>query len=284
MNLLEHLNNRCPFKDDIWLGSLNNRKKEEAHFHDFQRGSNDLQHQKDLHVNDNLKFYKIVSKSKSYVRHWLRRNVLGKVFLDYACGESRHSTDILEYSKPAMVVGIDISAEAIRQVTEKVKSGGFSQAYFIQGDCEHTEFPDNAFDVILCSEMLHHLEFENAFRELYRILAPGGRVLCVEALGINPFIQWYRKHTPQSRTAFEQEHILTLKAFDVAKNCGFSIESVRFWHLFAIPAAFFVKIPFIFKSLLVFGNILDSIFLKIPYIQRLAWQFTFILKKSYSGK
>jgi SAM-dependent methyltransferase len=179
-----------------------------------------------------------------------------------------------------MVVGIDISAEAIRQVTEKAKSSGFSQAYFVQGDCEHTEFPGNAFDVILCSEMLHHLELENTFRELHRILAPGECVLCVEALGINPLIQWYRKHTPQSRTVFEREHILTLKAFDVAKSCGFTIESVRFWHLFAIPAAFFVKIPFVFKPLLAFGNILDSIFLKIPYIQRLAWQFTFILKKS----
>lgn len=116
------------------------------------------------------------------------------------------------------------------------------------------------------------------------MLAPGGHILCVEALGINPLIQWYRKRTPQSRTAFEQEHILTLKAFDVAKECGFEVESIRFWHLFAIPAAFFIKIPFIFNLLLACGNILDSIFLKIPYIQRLAWQFTFVLKKSYSSK
>jgi ubiquinone/menaquinone biosynthesis C-methylase UbiE len=131
MNLLEHLKNRTPIKDDAWLNSLENRKKEEAHFHDFQRGNNNLQHQQDLHVNDNLKFYKIVGKSKSYIRGWLRRNVLGKVFLDYACGEGRHSTDILEHSKPAMVVGIDISPEAIKQVTAKAKNGNFSQAYFV---------------------------------------------------------------------------------------------------------------------------------------------------------
>ena len=38
-----------------------------------------------------------------------------------------------------------------------------TKKYFLQGDCENTGFPDNSIDVILCSEMLHHLDFALRF-------------------------------------------------------------------------------------------------------------------------
>jgi hypothetical protein len=81
------------------------------------------------------------------------------------------------------------------------------------------------------------------------------------------------------RTEFETHNILTPKAFDIAKKAGFEVEEVRYWHLFAIPAAFLFKWKFLFKLALGVGNFLDGIFLKIPGIQKLAWQFTFVLKK-----
>lgn len=280
MDKLKYFKNRSTFKEEKWVNALENRKKEEACFHDFKRG-NDVDMHKELEVHENLKFYKITKNSKSYVRNWLRKNVLGKVFLDYACGEGRHSLDILEHSNPSVLVGLDISAESVKQCIEKTQSFKHPNKYFFQGDCEATEFPDNCFDIILCSEMLHHLELKNSLQELYRILAPGGKILCIEALGINPIIQWYRDSTPQIRTNFEKEHILTLQSFDAAKSIGFKVKDVRYWHLFSIPSAFFIKHPFIFKPLLAFGNFIDSVILKIPYIQRMAWQFSFILQKPF---
>jgi ubiquinone/menaquinone biosynthesis C-methylase UbiE len=240
VNLLEYLKQRAPFKSEEWLNELENRKREESYFHSFGRK---------LDSSGNLKFYKIVGKSKTYVRRWLRRNVIGKVFLDYACGEGRHSMDVLENSNPAITIGLDISSESIRKISEKVKEEGYDKkAYFFQGDCEETELPDSSIDVILCSEMLHHLDVKAAFRELHRILAPGGRVMCVEALGINPIIQWYRRRTPQMRTEFEKEHILTLKSLDIARSEGFTVEEIKFWHFFAIPAAFFSNFRFYLES------------------------------------
>lgn len=277
-NLIEYLKSRPIIKDDAWLHQLESRKQEEAAFHDLVR--DDETPTDELGCRDNLKFYKIVANSKRYVRDWLRRNVVGKVFLDYACGEGRHATHILERSSPRILIGLDISPFAVQQCIEKAKKLGCSdKAFFFQGDCENTELPDNSMDVILCSEMLHHLELEPAFKELYRICAPNGRIFCCEALGINPLIQWYRNKTPHMRTAFEKEHILTLKSLDIARSVGFTVEEIKFWHLFAIPAAFFHKYPLVFKGLLFLGNALDGILLKIPFIQRLAWQFTFILRK-----
>lgn len=278
MNIDEYLKMHPSIKDEQWFNSLESRKKEEAAFHDYIRSDEAIQENPE--TQSNLKFYKITEKSKSYVRNWLRKHVIGKVFLDYACGEGRHSEDILQYSSPRILIGLDISPDSVKMCQDKVKGlKNSKKAYFIQGDCENTELPDSSIDVVLCSEMLHHLELKKAFKELYRICVPGGRVFCCEALGINPIIQWYRNRTPEMRTEFETHNILTPKAFDIAKEAGFEVEEVRYWHLFAIPAAFLFKWKFLFKLALGIGNFLDSIFLKIPGIQKLAWQFTFVLKK-----
>ena len=50
--------------------------------------------------------------------------------------------------------------------------------------------------------------------------------------------KWYRNQTPQMRTEFETHHILTPKAFKLARPICFQVEEIKYWHLFAIPAAF----------------------------------------------
>lgn len=42
---------------------------------------------------------------------------------------------------------------------------------------EELPFPDGCFDLILAVDVLEHVEFEGAFRELHRMLSPGGRVV-----------------------------------------------------------------------------------------------------------
>ena len=277
-NIDKYLDSRPAIKDNAWFDNLANRKKEEASFHDYIRSDEAITSNPD--TQSNLKFYKITKKSKDYVRKWLREHVIGKVFLDYACGEGRHSEDVLKNSSPRILIGLDISPESVKMCQDKTSNiKTKSKVYFIQGDCENTELPDNSIDVILCSEMLHHLNLKSAFKELYRICDKGGLVFCCEALGINPIIQWYRNRTPNMRTEYETHHILTPKAFDIAKEVGFVVKEVKYWHLFAIPSAFLFKHKILFQIFLKIGNFLDSIFLKIPGLQKLAWQFTFILQK-----
>jgi len=63
----------------------------------------------------------------------------------------------------------------------------------------------------MCAGMLHHVELSYAFPELRRVLKPGGRILAAEALNYNPAIKLYRNLTPSLRTAWEKDHILSLK-------------------------------------------------------------------------
>jgi len=51
----------------------------------------------------------------------------------------------------------------------------------LEVDAQHTEFPNDSVDVVITSHMIHHLSQPVAFfREMYRILVPGGYLLIQE--------------------------------------------------------------------------------------------------------
>ncbi|NQE05803.1 Ubiquinone/menaquinone biosynthesis C-methyltransferase UbiE [ANME-1 cluster archaeon GoMg1] len=54
-------------------------------------------------------------------------------------------------------------------------------------DCEELAFKDEAFDKIICFEILHHLPNpEKGIKEMYRILRRGGRILVSEPNSLSP--------------------------------------------------------------------------------------------------
>jgi 2-polyprenyl-3-methyl-5-hydroxy-6-metoxy-1,4-benzoquinol methylase len=69
------------------------------------------------------------------------------------------------------VKGIDIVPELVEKAKER---GIFAEI----GEAENLEFPDNKFDVVICSEVLEHLyDPLPAIEEAYRVLKPGGRYI-----------------------------------------------------------------------------------------------------------
>ena len=260
------------------IESLDDRKREEVDFHNFEREQNDediVAKQIEVNVHAYKKWYKITNKSRAYVDSWIKNNSSGKIVLDYACGIGENAIKAAR-SGAALAVGLDISDVSVRICNENAEVAGVIQnTRFVQGDCEATELPDDTFDTIICCGMLHHLDLEIAFTELSRILKPGGRILCVEALANNPLIQWYRNATPKMRTEWETNHILNFSALKFSEQ-WFTLGEVRFWHLASIPAALIPSQP-IRNTFVSVGDTLDSAILRIPLLQRMAWQFTFEL-------
>ena len=148
----------------------------------------------------------------------------------------------------------------------------FANIVFFQDDCEATSLPDNSIDAIICSGMLHHLDLSYSFHELRRILKPGGKVLCVEALDYNPLIKLYRAFTPSMRTEWEKAHILDYSDLKFAKRF-FKVQNIFHWHILGYVGA---KIPVLAK---VFEG-LDILFEKVPLVRSMAWLFTFELVKN----
>lgn len=249
-----------------WFESLEERKKEEANFHDFS-------HHDGTEL-DNKKYYQTTLLSKAYIQNWFKKNVPNKVVLDYACGNGVTAVETALYGAK-YVIGLDISAGSVANATRNAQTKGVSdKCFFFQGDCEKTGLPDSCIDVIICAGMLHHLDLSYAFPELRRILNPGGKIIAIEALNYNPLIRMYRLLTPEMRTEWEKHHILSLKDVTFGKYF-FEIGEVKYWHVTSFVAAFFRRQPVIMKGFLIILNGLDQILSKIPFVQRMAWQFTF---------
>lgn len=279
MSLVNHLAQRQVQKPAAWMAQLEPRKRDEAEFHNFERERDEaavIEQQRAAGVHANKKFYSVTTASTDYVESWLRRHVPGKVFLDYACGNGRHTIAAAQWGA-SLAVGLDISDVSVRNAraeADRARCGETTS--FIQADCEDTELPDACIDVILCSGMLHHLDLMRAYPELRRILKPGGVVLAVEALGHNPVIQWYRDRTPHLRTDWERQHILRQEDITLAAR-WFTIGDVRYWHLLNLLA-----VPFrgtvAFEPMRRTLDRLDALLLATPALGRMAWQVTFELR------
>ncbi len=80
--------------------------------------------------------------------------------------------------------GVDFSEAAIKGATEYAKYHNLSSRFF-QGDVREMSFPDNYFDVVVSYGVIEHFpDSENAVKEFYRVLRPGGACLVTAP---NPF-------------------------------------------------------------------------------------------------
>jgi ubiquinone/menaquinone biosynthesis C-methylase UbiE len=278
--LLNHLATIDRTEDSQWLDSVVERKQLESEFHDDKvdrhgktRGSDDLKEKR----RGNKRFYTTVEKSKQHTSDWIAQHSPGKVVLDYACGQGALTLAAAQ-AGAELAIGLDISRTSILNARQDAKDDGLcDNAFFLQGDCEATLLPDNSIDVMICSGMLHHLNVEEAYPEMCRILKPGGVCLAIEALDYNPLVKMYRLLTPSLRTEWEKHHILSHKELKLSREY-FEVKKVKYWHLASILAAP-LRNSMLFKPALAIGNLTDAVLLKIPPICYMAWQFSFELHK-----
>jgi len=271
--LKEHLSAMETIPDAEWMSSLDDRKRRELEFHDRDRDRSRIpQLDQDTYERfyGNKKYYQATEASKQYVDSWIAKHAAGRVFLDYACGNGDGAIKAAR-AGAELAIGIDISAVSVNNAKADAATAGMEgRTRFVQADAENTKLPNGSIDCILCRGMLHHLDLSYAFPELRRILAPGGRMLAVEALDYNPLIKLYRAFTPEMRTKWEAAHILSLKDIRFAKRF-FAIGEVRYWHITSIAG------PHI-RPLLPALSMLDGVLTRIPLVQLLSWMFTFELK------
>jgi ubiquinone/menaquinone biosynthesis C-methylase UbiE len=217
----------------------------------------------------NLKFYSITASSDAFQRQWIEQRCgRGTRVLDFACGNGENG--IFAASCGAEVIGIDISPEGIENANANALAAGVADhCRFEVMDGERMSFADSQFDIAVEYGALHHMELDQAMRELARILNPGGAMICTEALRHNPIIHWYRKRTPHLRTAWEVEHILGVEKLETFHKYFEKIE-VRFFHLFALAAVLFRRTG-VFQPLRKFLDSIDRAVLSDPRFGKYAW-------------
>jgi SAM-dependent methyltransferase len=163
---------------------------------------------------------RLVFRDDAYLGHetWIRPaidalgDVRGRDVLDFGCGHGMAA--IVLARRGAAVTAFDLSSAYLEEACSRAEANGVT-VRFLLADGERLPFADNSFDRIWGNAVLHHLNLEQAGRELRRVLRPGGIAVFCEPWGENPLLRLARRHLPypgKGRTPDEQP----LRSRDVA--------------------------------------------------------------------
>jgi arsenite methyltransferase len=85
------------------------------------------------------------------------------------------------------VTGIDMTPEMLAKARDAAGAMGMDNVEFVEGEAERLPFADASFDVVISNGVIDLVPDKDAvFGELYRVLAPGGRMQIADVTIQNP--------------------------------------------------------------------------------------------------
>ena len=101
--------------------------------------------------------------------------------LDAGCGPGRHVFGFMDQFPDITCVGVDLDSDSLQEGKTNLtlfSSISNKESTFLQGSVYNLPFSDNAFETIICSEVLEHVaDVDATLKELTRLLKPGGNLL-----------------------------------------------------------------------------------------------------------
>jgi len=190
----------------------------------------------------------------------------GKRVLEFGCGTGMFSKEFAMTG--ATVFGLDLSpdliSEADKQARVQEDHGFRSRLTFSVGDIECLEFPSEHFDAVVGSSVLHHVDYQRALREAFRVLRPGGRVAFAEPNMLNPQIALQKNIPAIKRRLGDSPDETAFFKWSIGRTLletGF-IDVVVIPHDFLHPAISPSFIPIVKKL----GSVLEA----IPFVREIA--------------
>lgn len=165
------------------------------------------------------------------------------------------------------VVGIDISDVAIARAAARARDAGLANPRFEVGDATVLDHPDESFDVVFGSSIVHHLDVAAVAREAARVTRDGGAAIFLEPLGHNPLIDVYRRLTPAARTPDERP--LRRDDLDTLRR-GWETAELSYHDFLTLGAVPFRRTR-AFAPFNATASRLDAAIFRLPGAWRLAW-------------
>ena len=128
----------------------------------------------------------------------------GLALLDYGCGAGDLMRVLADQGAKADFTGCDVSGGMLAEVGKRWPSALGPVPALATQDGARTPFADRQFDVVTISAVLHHVPVEErqaVYRELGRVLKPGGRLYVFEHNPRNPLVRYVIARTPIDENA-----------------------------------------------------------------------------------
>jgi len=132
--------------------------------------------------------------------------------LDAGTGPGTLARDIARRFPRVSVAGVDLSPDMIHLACEHAYQEHLTDhVQFTVGNIAHLPYPDRSFALIVSTISMHHWEeLEQPFRELYRVLEPGGRLWIYDFRFIPPrTVEHVLARTPFAGISLERRLVRT---------------------------------------------------------------------------
>lgn len=152
-------------------------------------------------------------------------DVRGKSLLDLGCGAGENS--VYFATQGAKCVAADYSPGMVEVALKLARTNRVE----VEGRVVNAmamDLPDNSFDIVYASNLLHHLPDPiAALQEMHRVLKPGGKACFWDPLKHNPVINVYRRIATKVRT--EDETPLDINLVNFVRSLFSQTEYDTFW-------------------------------------------------------
>lgn len=153
-------------------------------------------------------------------------NLRGRSILDIGSGLGESS--VYFAMKGADVTALDLSPEMIVCSQSLAERHGVEIRGVVSTAENQLPFPDCSFDFVYLANIIHHVQDRNSFfKEVARVLKPGGRCLAWDPMAYNPVIGVYRRIATAVRTVDEKP--LTLADFRIVQKHFTKVDHREFW-------------------------------------------------------
>jgi SAM-dependent methyltransferase len=158
------------------------------------------------------------------IGHYLKQrypNFRPKRILDLGCTTGSNLLPYLDVFPEAEGYGVDIGAPLLRYAHAKAEASGH-RVHYSQQNAEKLDFPDGHFDLVVSSFFLHELSVTSTrkiFKEIYRILAPGGLTAHMELPPSNACDPYYNFYLDWDAFYNNEPHYAAFRAQNTRGLC-----------------------------------------------------------------